>query len=89
MPILVIVTYKLCEWRPSISYCYKEEKKTSMTSVDLDLCDMLTKKNLYNPGRVLDIYAKNEVDPMIGLGGVRPPTDRQTHTQNTYGYIIV
>ena len=39
------------------------------------------KKNLYNPGRVLDICAKNEVDPTIGLGGVRPQTHRQTHRQ--------
>ena len=50
---------------------------------------MVTKKNLYNPGRVLDINAKNEVDPIIGLGGVRPPIDRQTHTQNTYGYYSI
>ena len=42
-----------------------------MTSGDLDLWDMVTKKNLYNPGCVLDICAKNEVDPTIGLGGVR------------------
>ena len=48
-----------------------------MISGDLDLWDMVTKKNLYNPGRVLDICAKNEGDPTIGLGGVRP----QTHTQ--------
>ena len=51
-----------------------------MTSGDLDLGDMFTKKNLYNPGCVLDICAKNEVDPTIGLGGVRghTHTDRQT-----------
>ena len=42
-----------------------------MTSGDLDLGDMVTKINLYNPGYVLDICAKNEVDPTIGLGGVR------------------
>ena len=41
-----------------------------MTSGDLDLGDIVTKKNLYNPGCVLDICAKNEVDPTIGLGGV-------------------
>ena len=58
-----------------------------MNSGDLDLLDMVTKKNLYNPGRVLDINAKNEVDPIIGLGGVRPPIDR--HTQNTYGYYSI
>ena len=46
---------------------------------------MVTKKNLYNPGCVLDICAKNEVDPTIGLGGVR----EQTHTQRTYGYYII
>ena len=33
---------------------------------------------------MLDIYAKNEVDPMIGLGGVRPPTDRQTDTHTEH-----
>ena len=33
---------------------------------------------MYNPGRVLDICAKNEVDPTIGLGGVRGHTDRHT-----------
>ena len=47
-----------------------------MTSGDLDLWKMVTKRNLYNPGRVLDICAKNEVDPITGLGGVRPQTDR-------------
>ena len=36
-----------------------------MTSGDLDLWDMVTKKNLYNPGCVIDICAENEVDPMI------------------------
>ena len=60
-----------------------------MTSGDLDLWDMVTKKNLYNPGRVLDICAKNEVDPTIGLGGVRPQTDRHTHKQRTYGYYSI
>ena len=49
-----------------------------MTSGDLDLGDIVTKKNLYNPGCVLDICAKNEVDLIIGLGGVRPQTDRHT-----------
>ena len=52
-----------------------------MTSGDLDLWDMVTKKNLYNPGCVLDICAKNEVDPTIGLGGVQ----QQTHTQTDRG----
>ena len=42
-----------------------------MTSGDLNLGDMVTKKNLYNPGCLLDICAKNEVDPTIGLGGVQ------------------
>ena len=56
-----------------------------MTSGDLDLGDMATKKNLYNPGCVLDICAKNEVHPTIGLGGVRV----QTHTQRTYGYYSI
>ena len=62
-----------------------------MTSGDLDLWDMVTKKNLYNPGDVLNICAKNEGDPTIGLGGVRPQTDRQTHThkQRTYGYYSI
>ena len=45
---------------------------------DLDLWPKVTKKNLYNPRYVLDIYAKNEVDPNIGLGGVQPQTDTQT-----------
>ena len=49
-----------------------------MTYGDLDLWDMVTKKNLYNPGLVLDICAKNDVDPTISLGGVRAQTDRQT-----------
>ena len=43
-----------------------------MTSGDLDLGDMVTKKNLYNPGCVLDICAKYDVDLIISLGGVRP-----------------
>ena len=49
-----------------------------MTSGDLDLRDIVTQKNLYNPGCVLDICAKNDVDPTISLGGVRAQTDRQT-----------
>ena len=52
-------------------YIATKKEKTSMTSGDLDLRDTVTKKNLYNPGCVLDIRAKNEVDPTIGLGGVR------------------
>ena len=50
-----------------------------MTSGDLDLWDMVTKKNLYNPRCVLDICAENENDPTISLGGVRAQTDRQTN----------
>ena len=72
-----------------LNYIASKKEKTSMTSGDLDLWDMVTKKNLYNPGRVLDICAKNEVDPTIGLGGVRPQTDRQTHRQRTYGYYSI
>ena len=53
-----------------------------MTSGDLDLWDMVTKKNLYNPGRVLDICAKNGVDPTISLGGVRPQTHTHTQTED-------
>ena len=49
-----------------------------MTFGDLDLGDMVTKKNLYNPGHVLIICDKNEVDPTIGLGGVRG----HTHTED-------
>ena len=56
-----------------------------MTSGDLDLEDMVTKKNLYNPGCVLDICAKNEVDPTIGLGGVQPQTHTQTDRQTDRG----
>ena len=41
-----------------------------MTSGDLDLGDIVTKNNPCNPGCVLDICAKNEVDPTIGLGEV-------------------
>ena len=52
-----------------------------MTSGDLDLGDMVTKKNLYNSGCVLDICAKNEVGPTIGLGGVRPHTHTHTDRQ--------
>ena len=44
-----------------------------MTSGDLDLW-----KKLYNPGYVLDICAKNQVDPSCGLGGVCETSDRQT-----------
>ena len=32
-----------------------------MTSGDLDLWDMVTKINLYDPGRVLDICTKNDI----------------------------
>ena len=55
---------------------------------DLDLWLKVTKKNLYNPWYVLDICAKNEGDPTIGigLGGVRPQTHTQTDKQRTYRY---
>ena len=45
---------------------------------DLDLWLKVTKKNLYNPWYVFDICAKNEGDPTIGPGGVRPKTHTQT-----------
>ena len=61
-----------------LNYIASKKEKTSMTSGDLDLWDMVTKKNLYNPGCVLDICAKYDVDPTISLGGVRAQTDRQT-----------
>ena len=70
-------------------YIATKKEKTSMTSGDLDLGDMVTKKNLYNPGCVLDIFAKNDVDPTISPGGVRPHTDRQTDRQRTYGYYSI
>ena len=61
-----------------------------MTSGDLDHGDMVTKKNMYNPGAVLCICAKNEVDPTIGLGEFRPQTHTHTQTQTdeqrTYFY---
>ena len=44
---------------------------------------------MYNPGRVLEIYVKSEVDPIIRLGGVRLQTDRHTHRQITYGYYSI
>ena len=59
-------------------YIATKKEKTSMTSDDLDLGDMVSKKNLYNPGCVLDICAKNDVDPTISLGGVRSHTRRHT-----------
>jgi len=49
---------------------------------------MVTKK-LYNPGSVLDICAKNEVDPTIGLGGVRPQTYTQTDRQTDRGLTAI
>ena len=80
---------KNCVCGEPLYYIATKKEKTSMTSGDLDLGDMVTKKNLYNPGRVLDICAKNEVDPTIGLGGVRPQRDTQTDTQRTYGYYSI
>ena len=64
-----------------LNYIASKKEKTSMTSGDLDLWDMVIKKNLYNPRHVLDICAKNEVDPIISLGGVRAHTDTHTHRQ--------
>ena len=71
-------------WRASILHCYKEGK---------NFCDLWWpwplryghQKNLYNPGRVLDIFAKNEVYSIISLGGVWP----QTHRQRTCGYYSI
>ena len=57
-----------------------------MTTGDLDLWNMVT-KNMYDSESVLDICAKNEVDPTIGLGGVREYTHRDT--QRTYGYYSI
>ena len=78
-----------CVCGEPLYYIATKKEKTSMTSGDLDLGDMVTKKNLYNPGCVLDICAKNEVDPTIGLGGVRGQTHTQTDTQRTYGYYSI
>ena len=44
---------------------------------DLDLWLKVTKKNLYNPGYVLDICAKNEADPTVGSEAVCGMTDRR------------
>ena len=70
-------------------YIATKKEKTSMTSGDLDLGDMVTKENVYNPGCVLDIFAKNDVDPTISLGGVRPHTDTHTHANRGPTAIIV
>ena len=52
-----------------------------MTTGDLDLWNMVT-KNMYDSESVLDICAKNEVDPTICLIGVRPQTDIHTQTED-------
>ena len=70
-------------------YIATKKETSPMTSGDLDLREIVTKKNLYNPGCVLDIRAKNEVDPIIGLGGVQPQTHTQTDRQRTYGYYSI
>ena len=61
-----------------LNYIASKKEKTSMTSGDLDLWDMVTKKKLYNPEGVLVNYANNDADPAIGLGGVCETSDRQT-----------
>ena len=61
-----------------LHYIATKKEKTSMTSGDLDLWDMVTKKNLYNPGCVLGNLAKNDADPTSGLGGVCGTSHRQT-----------
>ena len=65
-----------------LNYIASKKEKTSMTSGDLDLWDMVTKKNLYNAGCVLGICAKNGVDPTISLGGVRPHTHTHRQTED-------
>ena len=55
-----------------------QRRKKSMTSGDLDLWDAVTQKNLYIPGYVLDICAKNDADPDSGLGGVCETSYTQT-----------
>ena len=67
----MLLYLKNCANGDLLHYIDLKKKITSMTSGDLDLGDMVTKKNLYNPGCVLDICAKNEVDPTIGVGEVR------------------
>ena len=67
-----------CVCGEPLYYIATKKEKTSMTSGDRDLSDMVTKKNLYNPGCVLDIHAKNKADPTSGLGGVCGTSHRQT-----------
>ena len=50
---------------------HQRRKKLQWPLVTLTFEIWSQKKNLYNPGFVLDIRATNEVDPTIGLGGVR------------------
>ena len=70
-----------------LNYIASKKEKTSMTSGDLDLWDMVTKKKLYNPGSVLVNWAKNDADPTSGLGGVCETSDTQTD-RRAYAIII-
>ena len=76
--------WKLGKWDFQFSTRFIKFPALWIFGVTLTLLVTLTfdlrpqKKNLYNPWYVLDICAKNEGDPTIGLGGVRAQTDRQT-----------
>ena len=56
-----------------------------MTSGDLELGDMVTKKTCTIPGVCLTFVPKIEVDPTIGLGGVRGHTDTHTYIHTHRG----
>ena len=60
----------------------QRRKKLQWPLVTLNFEIWSPKKNLYNPRHVLDISAKNKVDPPIGLGGVRPQTDTHRQTED-------
>ena len=45
----------------------RKKPQSSLVSMTFEIW---SPKNMYNPGRMLDIWAKNEVDTTIGIGGV-------------------
>ena len=55
-----------------------QRRKKPQSSLVTMTFEIWSPKNMYNPGRMLDIWAKNEVDTTIGIGGVRGQTDRHT-----------
>ena len=84
IPNLMVVAWKLFEWRHSTLHCYKEGKNFNDLWWPWPLRYGHQKKKLYNPGSVFVNWAKNDADPTSGLGEVCGTSN--THKQTGLRY---